>query len=88
MAAGSGGRTAGECCLCSTMSLGVLGWFSERKEKGCWRKMWRTNGGTDLPKRRGLSPRGGKCSLTMSDAAEVNWLLSASVFSEVDQGEL
>lgn len=88
MGAGSDGSTAGERCRCSVMSRGVLGWFSKRQEKGSRRKMWRMNGGTDLPEMRRLAPRDGKCTLTMSDTAEVNWLLSTAVFSEVGQGEL
>lgn len=63
---------------------------TELKEEVSWRRMWRMNGGTDLPKRRGLSLRDGKCTLAMlvSDKAEVNQPLSTPLFSEADQGDI
>lgn len=63
---------------------------TELKEKVSWRRMWRMNGGTDLIKKRGLSLRDGKSVLAMaiSDKAEINWPLSTTSFSEVDEGDI
>lgn len=63
---------------------------AELKEVVSWKRMGGMNGGTDLPKRRGLSLRDGKCTLAMlvSDKAEVNQPFSAPLFLEVDQEDI
>lgn len=89
--AGSDGSLARERCLCSIMSLGVLGCFSGRaRRKGVLEKdvedEWRHRPAYE----EGFIPETWQMRFgnANSDEAEVNQPLSTPLFPEVDQGDI